>query len=217
MGWLKRFVVVLVLAVGALGAEREVWAGFTLTNPTIPSPPPPVFRPIVIGDPIFFWEIDVWFVGSAAGSQLKKDESYLTFYDIPGLIPGSNSQPGFPHPFAATFDLLGWTPTPAPGGLNDDPGLLNVTFRYVGNNTITLGAGQSLYLGKFSFLSDSTFDELPSFVQWVGTNPTQRGGSETSFERIRVLVPEPSSLALAIPGLVLFGLVAWRKRSSARL
>jgi hypothetical protein len=212
MRWLPRTAAIALAAIALLAPDRDASAGFTLTNPTLPAPKPPSVRPIVIGDPIFFWEFDVWFVGSANGSQLKKDQSYMTFYDIPGLIPGSNSQPGFPHPFAGTFDLLGWTPTPAPPGLDDDPSLLNVTFRYVGNNTITLNAGEILYLGKFSFLSDSTFDELPEVIQWVGTNPTRRGGPETSFQEIRVLVPEPSSLALVVPGAILLGLVARRRR-----
>ncbi len=200
---IPRLAAALVAAAALFGLVGDASAGFVYIKPIV--------TPRPIQDPIFLWEFEMAVDGGVDGVQLVKNQAFFTIYDIPGLISGSNSQPTTP-PFAASFNLLGTDVSPVQPVV-DDPALLNVTFRYTGNDTINVLAGQRRLLGIFSFLSDSDFSDVPRFIQLAEQSINRRTGQfESSLRIVRVNLPEPTSLALFLPGAALMGTIVWRRR-----
>ncbi|CAN5597477.1 hypothetical protein BH20VER1_BH20VER1_10080 [soil metagenome] len=83
--------------------------------------------------------------------QEVRTGNYFTIYDFAGFVPGSATQPAG---WLFSSSLIGVTPpTVLP---NDDPGIFNLTWTYVGTTTL-IGPD---FLGIFSAVSNT--DQLTS-------------------------------------------------------
>lgn len=211
MRFATRFLALILPAAGLLAFAPPAQAGIITSKPKI----------IPIPDPVFLWEFEVFL---EAGTEIRFND-YFTVYDIPGLIPGSNSQllpnKSTPNPlWAAAFNFSGVTPDfPDPSPVNDDRNLLNITWRYLGAvDIIKVPAGlDKLLIGYFYFVSESEYDELPATVQLASeTTDPRTGGKVPSYQVVQTrLIPEPSTMAMLTPTAALLGVMWWRRRRAA--
>ncbi|MCS7022647.1 MAG: hypothetical protein NZU63_12575, partial [Gemmataceae bacterium] len=143
--------------------------------------------------------------------QLKAGD-YFTIYDFEGYISGSakvlsaGPDPSYASYWSVSTNMTGQTPP----RLNpvDDPNIVNLTWTY---NGPTIPAGQ-LTLGNFVATSLYSTSK-PSF--FTATNPRAADGAidnnitetitPTASRDQPPAVPEPTTLALAVLGLPLFG------------
>jgi len=138
---------------------------------------------------------------------------YFTIYDIPGFAGG------VVMPANWTFSTQNVGVTPGNVLPNDNPNLVNITFTYLNGPIV----GGPTNLGIFSFLSTESGLGVDQFVG-RGTNNTDdpflNGTKNGNIGNIVVpapaqAVPEPGSLALALPGLLpMAGLLLRRRKSS---
>jgi hypothetical protein len=156
------------------------------------------------GDGNFKWSYNV----VVTSDVYVQPGDYFTIYDFAGAIPGSSTAP---KDWTMTSTMLGTTPektNPA-----DDPNIPNYTYTYTGATTIF---GQQS-LGTFSIVSPSNHvaqsdftsathrqdNDNPEHTITATTVPVAAAGSKT---------PEPATLALAIAGLPIFGLLRRRTK-----
>jgi hypothetical protein len=133
---------------------------------------------------------------------------YFTIYDFAGAVPGSSTAPA------------GWTmsstnvgTTPEKTNPADDPNIPNFTYTYTGATTIF---GQQS-LGTFSLISPSNHVAESDFTS--ATHRQDNDNSEHTITATTVPVaaagsrtPEPATLALAIAGLPIIGVLRRRRR-----
>jgi hypothetical protein len=146
-------------------------------------------------------------VGAAPGD-------FFTFYDVLGLIPGSETMPAnwvvTEQPLGATpgFNLLANNDAHYPGVIPpDDPLITNVTFRYSPGAAIAPILGGPTGLGAFTFRSSTNLGALDAGASADHVN--NPGATDNQSESSNVPVFRPSILAVPEPGtMALFGLGA---------
>jgi hypothetical protein len=134
---------------------------------------------------------------------------YFTIYDFAGAVPGSSTAPAG---WTMTSALLGTTPektNPA-----DDPNIPNYTYTYTGATTIF---GQQS-LGTFSLIAPSNHVAISDFTS--ATHRQDNDNPEHTITQTSVPVaaagsktPEPATLAIAIAGLPIAGLLRRRRKA----
>jgi hypothetical protein len=139
--------------------------------------------------------------------------NYFTIYDFHGYVAGGESAPA-----DWVFDGAMSGPTPALLNPNDNPEVMNLTWRYTGP---TIPSGQ-IGLGNFWAISSISESRVDSFT--AITNRTSDGVIDSNITETDVpvapttptdpnLVPEPTTLLLAGLGLPLVGLARLRRKS----
>ncbi len=144
----------------------------------------------------FRWDYSV----NVTLDQEVRTGNYFTIYDFGTIQPGSNMQPAN---WVFSTSLLGVTPpTVLP---NDNPNVFNLTWTYVGTQTLT---GPQL-LGVFSVITSTNQLTAGSFAAHAtrATGPFA-GTSIDNIGTVAVPVPEMSALApiIGVSGLAAIGL-----------
>lgn len=140
--------------------------------------------------------------------------NYFTIYDFHGYVPGGEFSPE-----GWTFDASNNGPTPDLLRPNDDPNVVNLTWRYTGP---TIPSGQ-IGLGNFWAMSSIGESGTDSFT--AITNRTSDGLIDSNITETDVplppsdpgdpnLVPEPTTLLLAGLGLPFIGLARFRRKTA---
>lgn len=141
-----------------------------------------------------------------AGSRVDPND-FFTIYDINGLVPGSNLNPGN---WAAGMNLSGTTPfgvTPA-----DDAAVNNLTWTF--SDEVMFDPSGAAWLGSFSFLSTSGVAGTDSFAAQASLDVS--GTAVSNMGELAVpsavisQVPEPGTFGLL--GTALVGLAALKRR-----
>jgi hypothetical protein len=150
--------------------------------------------------------VDAFLVDELAFDPEIRPGDFFTIYDIPGLIDGINfvfDKDGKIDLFwAATFDFLGVTPdfSPFPPPINDDPNLLNVSFRWTGDFNIRVPTGATeIFLGNFNIVAISELDEIPEVLEYAGQTSiigSNDKAPNAGTVQTNVIIPEPASMAL---------------------
>jgi hypothetical protein len=141
-----------------------------------------------------------------------KKNNFFTIYDFLGFIPGSNLQPAN---WVFSSALVGKTPSKVLP--DDDPMILNLTWKYTGNTT--LGPG-TLNLGMFSALSHYGNQGMDDFAAEATKYAPGDAGNNKPIANVGSVgvpanpVPEPCSLALL--GLGAAPLLARRRRARSQ-
>jgi len=144
---------------------------------------------------------------------------YFTIFDFGGLVGGPlGVVPGpdtvvAPINWSLTYSMLG--PTPAGTSPTDNPGVVNLTFTYVGTNPITGQKG----LGNFSAISIYSEPTVSDFTSITHRQIDGRPEANITTTDVPVPggsppnnVPEPGTLALMGLGLPLTGLARCLRR-----
>ena len=137
--------------------------------------------------------------------------NYFTIYDFGGYVAGSASAPaGF------TLSVSKTGPTPDRVNPQDDPLIDNLTFKYTGP---TIPSGQ---IGLGNFWGVSTFGAQADSFFTAHTNRSSDGLTDSNITGTIVPtgavvtpppgVPEPTTLALAMLGMPVVGLVRMLRR-----
>ncbi|MFL5340879.1 MAG: PEP-CTERM sorting domain-containing protein [Gemmataceae bacterium] len=141
---------------------------------------------------------------------------YFTIYDFGGLVAGQGQSAVLANVVAPTD----WTissamtgPTPAGTSPADDPGIINLTFKYAGATPIN---GQ-LGLGNFSAISqygDSVTSDFTSITHRQVDGRTEANITSTDVPVPGAMheTPEPATLAMFGVGLPLLGVLRYLRR-----
>lgn len=140
--------------------------------------------------------------------------NYFTIYDFHGYVSGTEAAPtGWEFSGA---NKIG--PTPDRLKPSDDPGVVNLTWKYTGETIPTgqLGLGNFWAISKFGNQADSSFTSI--------TKRTSDGLSDANVTDTIIpvsvetppppSVPEPATLALAALGLPIVGFARWRRKTA---
>ena len=154
--------------------------------------------------------------GGGVNIGVAPSNSYVTLYDVQGLVLGSETYGGalgVAGNSARTEQLLGIKPvteTPVPP---DDGGVINITTYWTGADVAAPGM-MGIDLGTFSFISHAPLgsllaytaatQKLEGFPALVANNTAQVAGP---------LIPEPGTVALLAVGLPLVGGFYYRRRN----
>jgi hypothetical protein len=181
-----------------------------------------------IPDPRWQYSADVYLTDEVDFNPEVRPGDFFTLYDIPGLIAGINfvfdADGNIDLFWAATFELVGTTPdfSPFPPPIDDDPSILNVSFRWTGDFNIRVPAGESeIFLGNFNVVAISELDEIPAFLEFAGQTSIQGSDEKApnagSAPTVVSTIPEPSSLVLLGAGIsvVTAGWMFGRRRRPA--
>jgi hypothetical protein len=204
---------------GLTGLARSVEAAIILR--------PPV-RVTQIPDPRWRYSVDAYLVDEMDFDPEIRPGDFFTIYDIPGLIPGINfvfdANGNIDLFWAATFEFLGTTPdfSPFPPPIDDDPNILNVSFRWTGDFNIRVPNGESeIFLGNFNVVAISELEEIPAILEYAGQTSIQGSDEKAAnagiVPTVVTVIPEPSSLMLVGIGVsvVTAGVAARRGRRRA--
>jgi hypothetical protein len=152
-----------------------------------------------------------WSYNVVLGSDVYlQPGDYFTIYDFANANAANATAPA-----GWTLSIANLGTTPSKTNPADDPNITNVTWTYTGATTIF---GQQ-NLGNFTLLSDSNHvaqsdftsathrqdNDNPEHTITDTTVPVAAAGSRT---------PEPATIALAVAGLPIVGLLRRRKRNS---
>jgi hypothetical protein len=150
-----------------------------------------------------------WSYNVVLGSDVYlQPGDYFTIYDFANATAANATAPA-----GWTLSIANLGTTPSKTNPADDPNITNVTWTYTGATTIF---GQQ-NLGNFTLLSDSNHvaqsdftsathrqdNDNPEHTITDTTVPVAAAGSNT---------PEPATLALAVAGLPIVGLLRRRKK-----
>lgn len=131
--------------------------------------------------------------------QQVRTGDFFTIFDFAGFVPGSAMQP---EGWLFSSSLIGLTPpTVLP---QDDPGIFNLTWTYVG--TIPIVGPQ--FLGIFSAISDTNQLGIDNFAARATRSTGSLAGTPIdNIGLIAVPVPEMSALApiIGVSGLAALG------------
>ena len=140
--------------------------------------------------------------------------NYFTIYDFQGYVAGNEFSPE-----GWAFEAANNGPTPALLKPNDDPNLVNLTWKYTGP---TIPSGQ---IGLGNFWAFSSIGESSSDSFTAITNRTSDGLVDSNITETDVplppntppdpnLVPEPTTLLLAALGLPMLGFARLRRKTA---
>jgi hypothetical protein len=161
--------------------------------------------------------------GGGVNSGVAPSNSYVTLYDVQGLVAGSETYGGalgVAGNSARTEQGLGIKPvteTPVPA---DDAGITNITTYWTGPDVAAPGMA-GIDLGTFSYVSHNPlgagllaytgatqkFDGFPALVANNTSQVAGPGGPVTPP------IPEPGTLALLAVGLPIVGGFYYRRRN----
>ena len=194
-----------VVLTTALIAPTAARAGFIIEKVIVQEIPDPVFQ---------------YQIGSVVltGSTVIHKHDYFTVYDFPfELIQGSNIQPGPLWAANVPYPYLGTTPPGLANPPTDSPDLLNVTWRYLGDDPIKVPVGQTQFsIGLFMLTGVSEPDVFPDFFEYSYKAGTEVGTGKSPVT-VQLVVPEPHAallLGTGLPPLALALLWARRPRSA---
>jgi hypothetical protein len=143
-----------------------------------------------------------------------RPNDYFTIYNFDGYVPGSEMASGSPYSADWTFSATGLGPTPAGTLPDDDPAILNLSWKYTGaeiNIDASVGLGNFWALSLYPTTTDSWF---------TASTGSTSGQTDSNITPTTVPVPtapppgvpEPATLLLAGLGLPLVA-VFRRQRS----
>jgi hypothetical protein len=132
-------------------------------------------------------------------------DGLLTIYDFAGYIPGSIATT------AADWTLgpvqnLGLTPsgvTPS-----DDPGILNLSWEYVGGGGIMAPAASALFLGTFSARSTHNLPKDDDYAGRTAFGTSNLRSANLDVTQTPSAIPEPGSVLLLGSALLAFAFSA---------
>jgi len=131
--------------------------------------------------------------------QQVRTGDFFTIFDFAGFVPGSAMQP---EGWLFSSSLIGLTPpTVLP---QDDPGIFNLTWTYVGTTPIV----GPQFLGIFSAISDTNQLGIDNFAARATRSTGSLAGTPIdNIGLIAVPVPEMSALApiIGVSGLAALG------------
>jgi hypothetical protein len=125
-------------------------------------------------------------------------QSFFTFYDVYGYVPGTAQGPSG---WVASSSLTGLTPTGA--AVSDNPNVPNITFTYVGPGSIVGPAS----LGDFTF--ESVFNTTTTGMFSDQDFSSINSAREFLTGSVTLPIPEPGSVTLI--GAVLLPMFAGRR------
>jgi hypothetical protein len=139
---------------------------------------------------------------------------YFTIYNFDGFVPGSEMASGSPYSADWTFTATGLGPTPAGTMPDDDPAILNLSWRYTGAE---INIDASIGLGNFWALSLHAETTDSWFTASTGSSSGQTDSNITPTTvpvptAVPPAVPEPTTLLLAGLGLPILGLARRLRR-----
>ena len=194
MSWMTR---TMLAGLAALGLAQSASAGLLPVSVTI-TPEAGNFR---------------WTYAIVLPTDMKLQAgNYFTIYDFNGYKAGGESSPD-----GWTFSAVKSGPIPDRLKPNDDPAIINLTWKY---NGPTIPSGQ---IGLGNFWAVSEFGEAKDDFFTARTNRTSDGLTDSNITDTQTpkptgtpidpnLVPEPTTLALAGLGLPLVALFRRRNR-----
>jgi hypothetical protein len=157
------------------------------------------------GDGNFKWNYNV----VVTSDVYVQPGDYFTIYDFAGASAATATAP---PDWTLTISNVGTTPSKTNPA--DDPNIPNLTWTYTGATTIF---GQQA-LGNFSLISPSNHIAESDFTS--ATHRQDNDNTEHTITATTVPVaaagsntPEPATLALAIAGLPIIGLIRRRRKS----
>ncbi len=155
----------------------------------------PTFDSTASVGPNFQWN----YSANATLDQRVQSGDYFTIYDFGGFVPGSNAQP---MDWTFSSSLIGTTPsTVLP---MDDAGVFNLTWTYIGQESIV---GPNA-LGIFSAVSNTNQQRTDNFAASATRNGGGNDGTPVdNIGSVAVPVPEMSALApiIGVLGLGMIG------------
>jgi hypothetical protein len=142
---------------------------------------------------------------------------YFTIYNFDGFVPGSEMASGSPYSADWTFTATGLGPTPGGTMPDDDPAILNLSWKYTGpeiNIDASIGLGNFWALSLYAETTDSWF---------TASTGSSSGQTDNNITPTTVPVPtatppgvpEPTTLLLAGLGLPIVGLARRLRRERA--
>jgi len=159
------------------------------------------------GGGIFDWV----YRASLQPDQTLRTNDFFTIYDFGSF---SNrffgaTDPTLQSSFAVSTQPFGVTPS---GAAPTDTAIPNFTVRYTGPDIVPVATGGGVTLGNLIVKSSTDLRTLSAFTALS----IKTGGAEIINGgpiQVAAAIPEPSSLALLIAGLVATGGFAFRRRS----
>lgn len=181
-----------------------VASAFTLRADIIPTLDPNPPAPAVGG---FTWNYSV----NVTVDQMINTGDYFTIYDFGNFLAGSNLQPA---DWTFSSSLVGTTP--ALVNPTDNASLLNLTWTYIGQESIL---GSSL-VGQFSVITDTDQLRTSQFAaEATRSNGPEAGSKVDNIGNVSVPVPEVSALlpVLSVVAAALLSMVpsALRRRKAS--